>query len=86
MIKLKNLLKEAPEKDTKEFIKTLDNAKRHLNVFINALNLYRKSDRSIGEDYWYVHSTAMNSLEAGVKKLQKIYWQKSKEYKKKHKK
>ena len=85
MIKLKGLLKEAPEKDTKEFIKTLDNAKRHLNVFINALNLYRKSDRSIGEDYWYVHSSAMNGLEASFKKLNKIYLNKRKEYQKKHK-
>ena len=85
MIKLKNLLKEAPEKDTKEFIKTLDNAKRHLNVFINALDLYRKSDRSIEEDYWYVHSSSIIGLEASAKKLNKIYWKKRKEYQKKHK-
>ena len=85
MIKLKDLLKEAPEKDTKEFIKTLDNAKRHLNVFIGALELYRKSNRAIGEDYWYVHSSAMRGIEASTKKLNKIYWKKRKEYQKKHK-
>jgi hypothetical protein len=87
MIKLKDLLtEEAIEKDTKEFVKTLRNVKSSLGVFGRALDLYRKPNRTIDDDYWWVHSTAMNSLEAGVKKLQKIYWQKSKEYKKKHKK
>ena len=87
MIKLKDLLsEEAIEKDTKVFIKTLRKVKSSLGVFERALDLYRKSSRSIDDDYWWVHKTAMNSLEAGVKKLQKIYWQKSKEYKKKHKK
>ena len=87
MIKLKDLLtEEAIEKDTKEFVKTLRNVKSSLGVFERALDLYRKPNRTIDDDYWWVHSTAMNSLEAGVKKLQKIYWQKSKEYEKKHKK
>ena len=87
MIKLKEILTEdAIEKDTKEFIKTLRRVKSSLGVFERGIELYRKSSRSIDDDYWWVHSTAMNSLEAGVKKLQKIYWQKSKEYKKKHKK
>ena len=87
MIKLKKLLiKEVAGGDTKEFIKTLRNAKRSLGVFERALDLYRsKKDRSIEDDYWWVHKTAMNSLEAGVKKLQKIYWKKSKDYQKKYK-
>ena len=88
MIKLKKLLiKEAAGGDTKEFIKALRRVKSSLGVFERGLDLYRsKKDRSIEDDYWWVHKVAMNSLEAGVKKLQKIYWQKSKEYKKKHKK
>ena len=86
MIKLKGVLEEAIEKDTKEFIKTLRRVKSSLGVFERALDLYRKSNRSIDDDYWWVHKTAMNSLEAGVKKLQKIYWKKSKDYQKKYKK
>ena len=86
MIKLKDLLtEEAIEKDTKVFIKTLRNVKSSLGVFERALDLYRKPNRTIDDDYWYVHSTAMNNLEAGVKKLQKIYWKKSKDYQKKYK-
>ena len=87
MIKLKKLLiKEVAGGDTKEFIKTLRNVKRSLGVFERALDLYRsKKDRSIEDDYWWVHKTAMNSLEAGIKKLQKIYWKKSKDYRKKYK-
>ena len=87
MIKLKDLLtEEAIEKDTKEFIKTLRNVKSSLGVFERGLDLYRsKKDRSIEDDYWWVHKVAMNSLEAGVKKLQKIYWKKSKDYQKKYK-
>ena len=86
MIKLKDLLsEEAIEKDTKVFIKTLRKVKSSLGVFERALDLYRKSSRSIDDDYWWVHKTAMNSLEAGVKKLQKIYWKKSKDYQKKYK-
>ena len=86
MIKLKDLLtEEAIEKDTKEFIKTLRKVKSSLGVFERALDLYRKSNRTIDDDYWWVHKTAMNSLEAGVKKLQKIYWKKSKDYQKKYK-
>ena len=86
MIKLKDLLsEEAIEKDTKVFIKTLRKVKSSLGVFERALDLYRKSSRSIDDDYWWVHKTAMNSLEAGVKKLQTIYWKKSKDYQKKHK-
>ena len=87
MIKLKKLLiKEAAGGDTKEFIKTLRNVKSSLGVFERALDLYRsKKDRSIEDDYWWVHKVAMNSLEAGVKKLQKIYWKKSKDYQKKYK-
>ena len=86
MIKLKGVLEEAIEKDTKEFIKTLRRVKSSLGVFERALDLYRKPSRSIDDDYWWVHSTAMNSLEAGVKKLQTIYWKKSKDYQKKYKK
>ena len=85
MIKLKGVLEEAIEKDTKEFIKTLRRVKSSLGVFERALDLYRKSNRTIDDDYWWVHKTAMNSLEAGVKKLQKIYWKKSKDYQKKYK-
>ena len=87
MIKLKEILTEdAIEKDTKEFIKTLRNVKSSLGVFERGLDLYRsKKDRSIEDDYWWVHKTAMNSLEAGIKKLQKIYWKKSKDYQKKYK-
>ena len=86
MIKLKDLItEEAIEKDTKEFIKTLRRVKSSLGVFERALDLYRKSNRTIDDDYWWVHKTAMNSLEAGVKKLQKIYWKKSKDYQKKYK-
>ena len=86
MIKLKDLLsEEAIEKDTKVFIKTLRKVKSSLGVFERALDLYRKSSRSIDDDYWWVHKTAMNSLEAGVKKLQTIYWKKSKDYQKKYK-
>ena len=86
MIKLKGVLEEAIEKDTKEFIKTLRRVKSSLGVFERAFDLYRKPSRSIDDDYWWVHSTAMNSLEAGVKKLQTIYWKKSKDYQKKYKK
>ena len=85
MVKLKDLLNEGPEKDTKEFIKTLRRIKSSLGVFERGLDLYRKPSRSIDDDYWWVHSTAMNSLEAGVKKLQTIYWKKSKDYQKKYK-
>ena len=87
MIKLKDLLtEEAIEKDTKEFIKTLRKVKSSLGVFERGVDLYRKPNRTIDDDYWWVHSTAMNSLEAGVKKLQTIYWKKSKDYQKKYKK
>ena len=86
MIKLKGVLEEAIEKDTKEFIKTLRRVKSSLGVFERAFDLYRKPSRSIDDDYWWVHSTAMNNLEAGVKKLQTIYWKKSKDYQKKYKK
>ena len=85
MIKLKGVLEEAIEKDTKEFIKTLRRVKSSLGVFERAFDLYRKPSRSIDDDYWWVHSTAMNSLEAGVKKLSKIYWKRSKDYQKKYK-
>ena len=86
MIKLKDLLtEEAIEKDTKEFIKILRKVKSSLGVFERGVDLYRKSNRTIDDDYWWVHKVAMNSLEAGVKKLQKIYWKKSKDYQKKHK-
>ena len=86
MLYLKDLItEEAIEKDTKEFIKTLRKVKSSLGVFERALDLYRKSNRTIDDDYWWVHKTAMNSLEAGVKKLQKIYWKKSKDYQKKYK-
>ena len=86
MVYLKDLItEEAIEKDTKEFIKTLRRVKSSLGVFERALDLYRKSNRTIDDDYWWVHKTAMNSLEAGVKKLQKIYWKKSKDYQKKYK-
>ena len=86
MIKLKDLLTEdAIEKDTKVFIKTLRNVKSSLGVFERGIELYRKSNRSIEDDYWWVHKTAMNSLEAGIEKLQKIYWKKSKDYQKKYK-
>ena len=86
MIKLKDLLSvEAIEKDTKVFIKTLRKVKSSLGVFERALDLYKKSNRTIDDDYWWVHKTAMNSLEAGVKKLQTIYWKKSKDYQKKYK-
>ena len=86
MLYLKDLItEEAIEKDTKEFIKTLRRVKSSLGVFERALDLYRKSNRTIDDDYWWVHKTAMNSLEAGVKKLQKIYWKKSKDYQKKYK-
>ena len=86
MLYLKDLItEEAIEKDTKEFIKTLRRVKSSLGVFERALDLYRKSSRSIDDDYWWVHKTAMNSLEAGVKKLQTIYWKKSKDYQKKYK-
>ena len=87
MLYLKDLItEEAIEKDTKEFIKTLRRVKSSLGVFERAFDLYRKPSRSIDDDYWWVHSTAMNSLEAGVKKLQTIYWKKSKDYQKKYKK
>ncbi len=67
MIKLKDLLTEdAIEKDTKVFIKTLRNVKSSLGVFERGIELYRKSNRSIEDDYWWVHKTAMNSLEAGI--------------------
>ena len=86
MLYLKDLItEEAIEKDTKVFIKTLRKVKSSLGVFERALDLYRKSSRSIDDDYWWVHKTAMNSLEAGVKKLQTIYWKKSKDYQKKYK-
>ena len=86
MIKLKDLLSEGPpERDTKEFVKILRRVKSSLGVFERGLDLYREPNRSIGEDYWWVHKVAMNSLEAGVKKLQKIYWKKSKDYQKKYK-
>ena len=86
MIKLKDLLtEEAIEKDTKEFIKILRKVKSSLGVFERGVDLYRKPNRTIDDDYWWVHKTAMNSLEAGVKKLQKIYWKKSKDYQKKYK-
>ena len=86
MLYLKDLItEEAIEKDTKEFIKTLRNVKSSLGVFERGIELYRKPNRTIDDDYWWVHSTAMNSLEAGVKKLQKIYWKKSKDYQKKYK-
>ena len=86
MIKLKKLLiKEAAGGDTKEFIKILQRVKSSLGVFERALDLYRKPNRTIDDDYWWVHSTAMNSLEAGIEKLQKIYWKKSKAYGKKYK-
>ena len=86
MLYLKDLItEEAIEKDTKEFIKTLRRVKSSLGVFERALDLYRKSNRTIDDDYWWVHKTAMNSLEAGVKKLQTIYWKKSKDYQKKYK-
>ena len=87
MIKLKEILTEdAIEKDTKEFIKILRKVKSSLGVFERGVDLYRKPNRTIDDDYWWVHKTAMNSLEAGVKKLQKIYWKKSKDYQKKWKK
>ena len=87
MLYLKDLItEEAIEKDTKEFIKTLRKVKSSLGVFERALDLYRKSNRTIDDDYWWVHKVAMNSLEAGVKKLQTIYWKKSKDYQKKYKK
>ena len=86
MLYLKDLItEEAIEKDTKEFIKTLRRVKSSLGVFERALDLYRKPNRTIDDDYWWVHKTAMNSLEAGVKKLQTIYWKKSKDYQKKYK-
>ena len=86
MIKLKEILTEdAIEKDTKEFIKTLQKVKSSLGVFERGIELYKKPSRSIDDDYWWVHKVAMNSLEAGVKKLQTIYWKKSKDYQKKHK-
>ena len=85
MIKLKDVLSEGPEADTKEFIKVLNRVKSSLGVFERGLDLYREPNRSITDDYWWVHKVAMNSLEAGVKKLQKIYWKKSKDYQKKHK-
>ena len=86
MIKLKEILTEDTiEKDTKEFIKTLQKVKSSLGVFERGIDLYRKSNRSIEDDYWWVHKVAMNSLEDGVKKLQTIYWKKSKDYQKKHK-
>ena len=86
MIKLKDLLSEGPpERDTKEFVKILRRVKSSLGVFERGLDLYREPNRSIGEDYWWVHKVAMNSLESGVKKLQTIYWKKSKAYGKKHK-
>ena len=86
MIKLKEILTEdAIEKDTKEFIKILRKVKSSLGVFERGVDLYRKPNRTIDDDYWWVHKVAMNSLEAGVKKLQTIYWKKSKDYKKKYK-
>ena len=85
MVKLKDLLNEGPERDTKEFVKILRRVKSSLGVFERGLDLYREPNRSIGEDYWWVHKVAMNSLEAGIEKLQKIYWKKSKDYQKKHK-
>ncbi len=86
MIKLKDLLSEdSPERDTKEFVKILRRVKSSLGVFERGLDLYREPNRSIGEDYWWVHKVAMNSLDSGVKKLQKIYWKKSKDYQKKYK-
>ena len=86
MIKLKEILtEEAIEKDTKVFIKTLQKVKSSLGVFERGIELYKKPNRSINDDYWWVHKVAMNSLEAGVKKLQTIYWKKSKDYQKKHK-
>ena len=86
MIKLKDLLtEETIEKNTKEFVKTLRNVKSSLGVFERGIDLYKKSNRSIDDDYWWVHKVAMNSLEAGVKKLQTIYWKKSKDYQKKYK-
>jgi hypothetical protein len=82
----KDIIKEeAVERSTKEFIKTLRRVKSSLGVFERALDLYREPNRSIGDDYWWVHKTAMNSLEAGVKKLSKIYWKRSKDYQKKYK-
>ena len=84
MIKLKELLNEGPERDTKEFIKTLRRVKSSLGVFERGLDLYREPNRSIGEDYWWVHKVAMNSLEAGIEKLQKTCWKKSKAYGKKY--
>ena len=86
MLYLKDLItEEAIEKDTKEFIKTLRKVKSSLGVFERGIDLYKKSNRSINDDYWWVHKVAMNSLEAGIKKLQTIYWKKSKDYQKKYK-
>ena len=85
MVKLKDLLNEGPERDTKEFVKILRRVKSSLGVFERGIELYKKPSRSIDDDYWWVHKVAMNSLEAGVKKLQTIYWKKSKDYQKKHK-
>jgi|TARA_Y100000034_G_scaffold100959_1_gene124879 hypothetical protein len=76
MIKLKDIITEAPEQETKKFIKTLKSIQSSLNVLIRDLDLYRKSDRSIGGDYWRVHRAPMNNLDNNFKTLKKIYWKK----------
>ena len=76
MIKLKDIITEAPEQETKKFIKTLKSIQSSLNVLIRDLDLYRKSDRSIDEDYWRVHRAPMNNLDNNFKTLKKIYWKK----------
>lgn len=76
MIKLKKILKESSERDTKKFIKKLKYIQRQLNNLIKSLDSYKQSNRAIKEDFWRVNNGTVNSIEDGVKDLGKLFWPK----------